>query len=119
MNKGFTLIETLVSLALLLLAVLSSSRILVAALAHTRGSAARFRLVETLEFYKNVLSSLPFAAPELTAGTHNRREGDLRVDWRVEDRDPFLKRVRLTAAGPRYALPLVMFRSRFILEARP
>ncbi|MCU0236227.1 MAG: type II secretion system GspH family protein [Acidobacteria bacterium] len=73
MNKGFTLIETLVSLSLLMLAVLSSSRIMVSALAWTRQAQARFRLVEELDHYKNYLSSLSFAATELVGGPHGRQ----------------------------------------------
>jgi prepilin-type N-terminal cleavage/methylation domain-containing protein len=119
MNKGFTLIETLAALSLLLFAVLSSSRIMVAALAWTRQAGTRFRLVETLDYYKNYLSSLPLAAPELAAGDHGRNEGSLRVAWRVEAAGAFLKRVRLAVATARLTLQVVLYRSQFIQAVRP
>lgn len=119
MNKGFTLIETLAALAVVLLAVLSNARILVAALAQNRGSVQRFRLLEKLDYYKNYLSSLPLDAADLAAGSHGRREGDMRIDWRVEDASAALKRVRLRATAGGRALPLLLYRSRFLLAVRP
>jgi len=119
MNKGFTLIETLAALSLLLFAVLSSSRILVSALAWTRQSQTRFRLVEKLDYFKNYLSSLPLSAPELVAGCHDRTEGTVRVEWCVETAGTFLKRVRLAVATARLSLRVVLYRSQFIQAVRP
>jgi prepilin-type N-terminal cleavage/methylation domain-containing protein len=114
MNKGFTLIEVLVSMTLLLMAVLFSSRIMVAAMDQTRKSALRFRLVEALNYYKNYLSSLPMDSPELAEGAHARAEREFRVDWRVEEAGAFLKMVRLAIIRPPSRLALVLYRSRFI-----
>jgi len=119
MNKGFTLIETLLSLSLVMLAVLSSTRIMVSALAWTRQAQARFRLVEKLDYYKNYLSSLPMAAVELAPGTHDRRDGELRAQWRVEENGACLKRVRLAVGDSRLSLRLVVCRSQFIPAVRP
>ena len=118
MNKGFTLIETLVAAALLLIAVLSSCRVLVAALSQTRQAALRFRLLEALDYYRNYLSSLPMASPELAAGAHARTEREFRVAWRVEEAGNFLKEIRLVVAASRCSLPLRLYRSRFIQEVR-
>ena len=124
MSKGFTLIETLVSLSLLLLAVLLSSRVTIAALGQSRRAAQRFRLAEMLDYYKNYLSSLPMEASELAEGGHDRIDKEFRIDWRVEPvrkvpdegDGAFLKRVGLAVAGPQGALRLVLFRSKFIQE---
>lgn len=119
MNKGFTLIETLLSLSLVLLAVLSSTRIMVSALAWTRQAQARFRLVEKLDYYKNYLSSLPLTATELLPGTHDRRDGELRTQWRVETDGASLKRVCLAVGDGHLLLRLVVCRSQFIQAVRP
>lgn len=116
MNKGFTLVETMAAATLLLMAVLSSCRILVAALHQTRQAALRFRMIEALDYYRNFLSSLPMTAPELTSGAHSRSERGLRIGWRVEDADGSLKRIHLETASGRNALPLLLYRSRFIQE---
>ena len=116
MNKGFTLVETMVASALLLFAVLSSTRILVTVLDQTRKAALRFRLVETLDYYKNYLSSLPGVSPELAVGDHARDEHEFRVAWRVDAAGDFLKKIRLEVAAARVSLPIVLYRSRFIQE---
>jgi len=119
MNKGFTLIEMLLSLSLVMLAVLSSTRIMVSALAWTRQAQARFRLVEKLDHYKNYLSSLPMAATELVPGTHDRRDGELLAQWQVETDGAYLKRVRLAVGDGQLSLRLVVCRSQFLQGVRP
>jgi type II secretory pathway component PulJ len=116
MNKGFTLIETMVSMSLVMLAVLFCARIIIYALEQSRLADLRFRLVEKLDDYKNYLSSLSFAAPGLAAGEHGEESGEFKVSWRVQLVAPFLKSVRLTAASPRYALPLFFYKSRYFPE---
>jgi prepilin-type N-terminal cleavage/methylation domain-containing protein len=116
MNKGFTLIETLVSLTLVLLSVLGSARVIIFALEQARRSALRFRLVEKLDYHKNYLSSLSFAAPELAEGGHRRKDREFSIDWQVEAAALHLKRVRMTAAGRHYSLPLIFYKSKFIQE---
>jgi len=118
MNKGFTLIETLVSLSLVLLAVLFSARVTIFVLGQARNSLMRFRLIEKLDYYKNYLSSLSLAAPELAAGTHGQESGEFRISWRVAAAGTFLKRIDLLAAVPGYALPLVCYKSKFIQGVR-
>jgi type II secretory pathway component PulJ len=116
MNRGFTLIGTMVSLSLVMLAVLFSARIIIFALEQSRRSARRFQLLEKLDEYKNYLSSLAFTAPDLDAGEHGEKSGAFQVSWRVRLAGPFLKCIRLTAAMSRYALPLLFYKSRFFPE---
>jgi len=118
MNKGFTLIETLVTSALLLVAILSSARIIVSAMDQTRRAGKRFRLLEKLDSFKSYLSSLPMAAFALSPGCHAGNDREFRVDWRVEAEGAFLKRVRLEVAGGKDSQALVFFRSKFIQEIR-
>lgn len=118
MNKGFTLIEMLVSMSLLLLAVLASARVTIFALAQERNSQMRFRLIEKLDYCKNYLSSLSLAAPELAIGDHRQENREFVVSWRVAAAGAFLKRIDLLAAGPGYSLPLVFYKSKFIQEAQ-
>lgn len=116
MNKGFTLIETMVALCLVMLAVLFSARIIVFALEQSRRSGLRFRLLETLDDYKNYLSSLSFSAPGLAAGAHEEVKGGFKVTWQVQLAAPLLKSVRLTAAAPAYSLPLSFYKSGYFPE---
>jgi len=118
MNKGFTMVETLVALTLLLLAVLFSARITVFSLQQALQARVRFRMMETGDYYKHYLSALPFAAPELVDGAHRQPGRDLIVSWRVEVNAPGLKRVRLRVAGARHSLALDFFKSKFIQEVK-
>jgi len=118
MNKGFTLIEMLVALALLMLAVLFSARVMFFALGQSRQATVRFRLIETSDYYKNYLSSLPFSSPDLADGSHRQVSRTFIVTWQVEPAEAGLKKIRLLAAGPNYALPLVFYKSRFIQEVK-
>jgi prepilin-type N-terminal cleavage/methylation domain-containing protein len=116
MKKGFTLIETLVAMSLVLLAVLLSARITVSVLDQTRKSAMRFRLLEKLDYYKNYLSSLSMAAPELEAGEHREGSPEFQISWRVENVALFLKKINLTVTMLHVALPLSFYKSKYIQE---
>lgn len=116
MRKGFTLIETLVALALMLAAVLFSARITIFALAQERQAHVRFRLLAACDYYKNYLSSLPFSAPDLADGCHRQTGREFVVSWRVAPAGTGLKKIDLLAAGPRCSLPLFFFKSRLIQE---
>jgi prepilin-type N-terminal cleavage/methylation domain-containing protein len=118
MNKGFTLIETLVTLTLLLAAALLGARITCFALHQERQSAFRFRLMETADYHKQYLTSLPFLAPELGDGVHSRAGGEFAVSWRVQTVAAGLKRVRLLAAGARHSLTVFFYKSNFIQEVK-
>jgi len=116
MRKGFTLIETLVTLSLLLTAVLFSARITIFALAQARQAAVRFRLLAAGDYYKNYLSSLPFSAPDLADGSHRQAGREFTVSWRVAPAGTGLKKIDLLAAGAHCSQPLFFFKSRLIQE---
>jgi prepilin-type N-terminal cleavage/methylation domain-containing protein len=118
MNRGFTLIETLVMLTLLSVALLFSARTTFHALHQERQAAFRFRLMETGDWHKHYLSSLPFLAPELGDGAHSLFGGEFAVSWQVQTVAPGLKRVRLLAAGGRHSLAIVFHKSNFIQEVK-
>ncbi|MCX6556495.1 MAG: prepilin-type N-terminal cleavage/methylation domain-containing protein [Candidatus Aminicenantes bacterium] len=118
MRKGFTLIETLVALALLLAAVLFSARITIFALAQARQAGMRFRLLAISDYYKNYLSSLPFSAPNLADGSHRQAGREFIVTWRVVPAGTGLKKIDLLATGAHCSLPLFFFKSRLIQEVK-
>jgi hypothetical protein len=105
-------------MALLMLAVLFSARIMVFALDQSRQSNLRFRLIETSDYYKNYLSSLPYSAPDLADGSHRQSSQKFIVTWQVEAAEPGLKRINLLVAGPNYSLLLAFYKSHFIQEVK-
>jgi len=118
MNKGFTLIETLVALTLLLVAVLFSARITIFALHQARQAGFRFRLMEAGDYYKHYLSSIPFQAPELANGAHCQVSREFVMSWRVAAVAPGLKRVRMRAAGPKHSIAVDFYKSNSIQEVK-
>jgi Tfp pilus assembly protein PilV len=118
MDKGFTLIETLVALVLMMLAVLFSARIMIFALGQMRQSSLRFHLMETADYYKHYLSSRPFPAPELADGGHRQDSQKFAVTWQVEAAAAGLKRIALRVAGAHYSLAAIFYKSRFIQEVK-
>jgi prepilin-type N-terminal cleavage/methylation domain-containing protein len=118
MDKGFTLVETLVTMTLLLLAVLFSARIMSVALNQSRQASLRFHLMEAADNHKHYLSSRPFLAPELAPGSHRQVGQEFVVAWRVEAAAAGLKRVTLLTTGGRYSLTNVFYKSLFIQEVK-
>ncbi|MBN2399902.1 MAG: type II secretion system protein [Candidatus Aminicenantes bacterium] len=118
MNKGFTLIETLVALTLLMLAVLFSARVMSYALQQSRQSGLRFRLMETSDYYKHYLSSRPFPALELAEGAHRQDGREFLVSWQVEAVAAGLKRIKLLAAAAHASVRTVFYKSNFIQEVK-
>ncbi len=118
MNKGFTLIETLVALTLLLLAILFSARVMSFALQQLRQSVLRFRLTETGDYYKHYLSSRPFPALELAEGDHRQKSREFLVTWQVEAVAAGLKRITLLAAAAHASVSTVFYKSNFIQEVK-
>lgn len=118
MKKGFTLIETLVALTLVMAAVLFSVRITIFALEQSRQASWRFQLMETGDYFKNYLSALSFSAPDLGEGSHRQVSRAFTVTWQVVPIAAGLKKISLLAAGPHFALPLFFFKSRFIQEVK-
>ena len=78
-RKGFSLIETLISLGLSVYFITATGQLLVQGLRLKQRSESDLRTAELASAHLEHLRSLPFDDPELTAGEYE--------DW-VEDRDP-------------------------------
>ena len=116
MNKGFTLIETMIALVLVTMAML----FMAAALSHShsqyRLSFKRFAVIQRLENLKNQLLSLSFDSAESAIGVHSVREERMRIVWVVSASSPALKRIEGTVFDPLTKRTLVFFKSKFLLE---
>lgn len=118
MNKGFTLVETLVALTLLMLAVMFGARVTFFALHQARRAGLRFRMMEMGDHYKHYLCSLPFSAPELVDGVHAKAGRELTLNWRVGTAAAGLKQVKLQIVARHHSLALDFLKSRFIQEVK-
>ena len=110
-KKGFTLIETVVSLMLVLMALAMTCKIVF----HTRDaqlkSRARFTLLEEMESLKNRLTALPFSSSPLKPGKYNKHEGEFTIRIMVNTISATLKQVRLVGYHKKYRA--VTYKTRF------
>lgn len=116
MNKGFTLIETMIALVLVTMAMLFMAASLALSQSQYRMSIARFEINHRLENLKNRLLSLPFDSAESSVGAHSVQEGRAKIVWVVSASSPALKRIEGAAPGPPAKRTLVFFKSKFLLE---
>jgi len=111
MNRGFSVVEGLVAMTLVLL----SLGAMIGALAFGRHQLqiSRQRVTERarLESVLTRLATLPFADSELAPGLHREAGGGQPIQWQVGLPRPGLKSIRVQLAGPRRQVQLVWLRS--------
>ena len=116
MEKGFTLVETLIALMLVTMAILSSAMFLSFSLQQYRLSLVRFESAQKLENLKNRLLSSPFESGELTDGSHSAPEEKWKTDWVVSAVSGSLKRIDAAVFGGKLKKNLVFYKSKLFLE---
>ncbi|MFZ2053341.1 MAG: prepilin-type N-terminal cleavage/methylation domain-containing protein [Candidatus Aminicenantales bacterium] len=100
-KHGFSLIELLISSALILFLITGTAQLLIFSLAAKRTADSHFTAVRRASSRLEELKSLPFDDEELEAGTHQEDIADpaspekYRIAWRVEDIEENLKKIVL------------------------
>jgi prepilin-type N-terminal cleavage/methylation domain-containing protein len=98
-EKGFSLIELLISSTLILFLIGATAQLLGLALTAKRNADFHFRTARLASSRLETLKSLPHDHPDLEAGLHEDPISDpsspevFRSAWRVEEIDQNLKRV--------------------------
>lgn len=110
--EGFTLIEVLVSLVIILMAVIFISRVIMYSLDGLRKSAIRLEMTQTLESQANRLMPLPFYAPDLDSGAAVFKEGEFFIRRQVNHLSPTLKRVDLAVSYDVLTLRFYFYKSK-------
>jgi prepilin-type N-terminal cleavage/methylation domain-containing protein len=113
-EKGFTLVETLVSLLLVTLAVVFISNTLITAIEIQRNSEIRFRLFQEMENCKNELNCKPFDAFELKQGSYSKEVDLGKISWQITDISPTLKILRLFISSKKAAKRSYFYKSKYI-----
>jgi hypothetical protein len=94
--EGFTIVEALVNLMLMLFALLMISTALISAIDGYKKSFLRFTMTGELESCKNRLLSKPFDARELEDGNYAEEDRLCRMKWNITTLSPSLKIIRLS-----------------------
>lgn len=101
-TKGFTLIETIISLLLVSMALLMACKIIVYTREAHQKSRARFSLLQEMESHKNRLMAMPFEATQLKPGKYSLHEGERSITLTIEVISPTLKVVRMFGVHTKY-----------------
>jgi len=92
-KKGFTLIEVLVSLTLIGFSSIFLMKCMVISLHQLKNSGIRFHVESALDGRMNDLAGKDFNSPELTAGKRTMEFNGVRLEIRITDTSPGLKRI--------------------------
>jgi Tfp pilus assembly protein PilV len=118
-DSGFTIIETLFSLLLISLALMSISQMITAAIGAQKKSSLRFNMQQKIEYCRNQLLSKSFAAAELEEGSYSTAENPLKINWDIKDISPTLKFIHLSVSYKKITKKAYFYKSRYIKNNEP
>ena len=118
-DSGFTIIETLFSLLLISLALMSISQMITAAIGAQKKSSLRFNMQQKIEYCRNQLLSKSFAAAELEEGSYSTAENPLKINWDIKNISPTLKFIHLSVSYKKITKKAYFYKSRYIKNNEP
>jgi len=113
-NKGFTLIETLVSLLLIAMAILLIAKVIVCAFDGLKKSRIRLNVSQEMESCKNQLLSKSFDCNELKAGSYSKKENHIKKNWEIKSITPTLKIIHLSISYKGLTKRVYFYKSKYI-----
>ena len=118
-DSGFTIIETLFSLLLISLALMSICQMITAAIDAQKKSNIRFNMQQKMEYCRNQLVSKSFAATELEEGSYSSEENPLKINWDIKNISPTLKLIHLSVSYKRITKKAYFYISKYIKNNKP
>jgi len=118
-DSGFTIIETLFSLLLISLALVSISQMITAAIDAQKKSTLRFNMQQKIEYCRNQLVSKSFAAAELEEGSYSIVETPLKINWDIKNISPALKLIHLSVSYKKITKKAYFYISKYIKNNEP
>jgi prepilin-type N-terminal cleavage/methylation domain-containing protein len=117
-EKGFTLVELLISLMLILVALLFILNIIVFSIDGSKKSYIRLQLSQKSESYKNVLLSKPFDSMELQDGQSSIDEAPFKIYQDIISISPTLKRIKISIFYKSLSRQIYFYKSKYIKEVK-
>ena len=118
-NKGFTIVEMMVSLVIVAISVFMLAGTLMIAMQSNKHSSIRMHLSQVYDGYQNRLVSQPFDSTLLRPGKHTKSEEPFDVCWHSKDLSDSLKKIELTVSyRNQTARQGYFYKSRLIKEVR-
>lgn len=100
-SRGFSLIEALISLALVSFLILGTGQLILHALWVKKGVEDRFEVMARAAQKLETLKAVPFESPELNEGDYSETSPDrntgqkISCKWHVRELSPSLKRIEM------------------------
>ncbi len=118
-NKGFSLLEMMVSLMIVAVSVFMLASILTVSLHSGKRSSIRLQLDQVYDGYQNRLISQSFESELLLPGKHDSDEEPFEIRWHTQDLSETLKKINLAVSYRNQTEKRGYFyKSRFIKEVR-
>ena len=112
--SGFTLIETLVTLIMVLTGVIFISKIMIFGIdSHTK-SCLRLKLHQKIQFYSQRLMSCPYDSTDLIIGEKHKQEAPFEIRWNVAEISPTLKRISFSVHSGQLITRTYFYKSKYI-----
>ncbi len=93
---GFTIIETAMSLLLVLLAGVLGARMVISALDGYKKSKIAFTQLREMESFKDRLLAKPFDSAEWKDGSYKKESGPFNIEWEIKNISATLKAVYIS-----------------------
>ena len=117
-EKGFTLVELLVSLMLILVALLFILNIIVFSIDGSKKSTIRLQVSQKLESCKNLLLSKPFDSEGLKDGHSSIDEAPFKTYQDIICISPTLKRIKISIFYKSLSRQIFFYKSKYIKEVK-
>lgn len=115
-KKGFTLIETMVSLLLISYSIIFFLNTILFSMQEAGKSSIRFKVFQMIDIEKNRLLSLKFDSPELSEGSFSKEEERMLISKKIVNIDPELKKIFIKVRFKKFVSKDVFYRSKIIKE---
>lgn len=112
--SGITLLETLITLILVLIGVIFISKILLFGLEAQKKSWLRLGIQQKIQYHCQYLLSRPYDSADLLPGEKSKTEPPFDIHWHVEEISPSLKRITLSVANGRIFKRTCFYKSKHI-----
>ncbi len=117
-RNGFTLIDSLFSLILIILALLFITKIFFFSMKGNQRSFTRLQLSQEMETCKNRFLSKPFHSPELAEGRATSENDRLKIASTIHTISPGLKKITLSVSSQYLTRQTYFYKSRYIKEVK-
>ena len=113
-ERGFTLIETMISLMIISLLIILIAKIVTFSFDMNKKSSIRFKVMQKFENLKNNLLSKPFDSKDLKEGNFRKYEGKLIIHWSIKNITQTLKKIKLSVVYKTIKKQTFFYKSQFM-----